>query len=90
MIGYLKRWNARRLKDREDAKRYFYLRLQIDDVHKWCDGEARSVAQWLLEYDTDMWRALDVKPIGTLPSRIDGFRRWLYEQRALQKSTVSS
>jgi hypothetical protein len=78
------RWLSPELSNQAD--RYWRMWHDADDVHKWCNGEARSVGQWLLERNHDHWRALDEPSIGKLPQTISDFRTWLYRQRDLPKS----
>jgi hypothetical protein len=83
VIGYLKRWNARRLQDRKDAEQHTQLLLDIDDVHRWCDGEARDVARWLL--DRNAWRfGFTTTDTKRAPERISEFRTELYAKRSTQ------
>jgi hypothetical protein len=63
-------------------RRFWYLWHQVDDVNKWCDGEARDVTRWLLDQDRDHWRSLDA-PAGAraTPWGIQQFREWIYKKR---------
>ena len=64
-------------------RRYWYLWHQVDEVNKWCDGEARDVTRYLLDQDADHWRSLDA-PAGAraTPWGIQRFREWIYKKRA--------
>jgi hypothetical protein len=80
----MRRWLASILcpEMERDARRYWYLWHQVDDVHKWCDGEARDVGQFLLDQDFNHWRSLDTRPRhNTTYGGISGFREWLYRKR---------
>lgn len=71
--------------DRE-ARRYRYLELQIDDACIWLDDlpDARDVARWLRERDTDHWRAIDEPASGKLPSDIYDLREHM-RRRTISK-----
>lgn len=63
-------------------RRFWYLWHQVDDVHKWCDGEARDAAQWVLDQDRDHWRSGDAPPgARATPWNIQSFREWIYKKR---------
>lgn len=65
-----------------DADRYHYLRNQVEVVHRWCDGEAADVADYLLAHDSDHWRALGEAGLNKpFPLEISRFREWLYARR---------
>jgi hypothetical protein len=81
----MRRWLAKKLWPDLDRfeRRYWYLWHQVDDVNKWCDGEARDVTQWLLDQDRDHWRSLDAPPAArTTPWGIQQLREWIYRKRA--------
>jgi hypothetical protein len=80
----MRRWLATQLcpEFERTERRFWRLWHQIDDVHKWCDGEARDAARWLLDQDTDYSRPLDA-PAGAraTPYGIQSFREWIYKKR---------
>ena len=81
----IKRWLAAKLwPDFERTeRRFWHLWNQVDDVNKWCDGEARMASQWLLDQDADYVRPLDAAPVARrTPGRIMEMRSWLYARRA--------
>lgn len=80
----LKVWLAEKLCPdmARSARRYEYLWHQVDDVHKWCDGEARDVAAYLLDADYNHWRPLGSEAkTRTTYGGISVFRNWLYCRR---------
>jgi hypothetical protein len=85
----MRQWIAERLCPQlaRGAERYWYLWHQVDDLNKWCDGEARDAAQWLLDQDEDHWRSKNV-PAGAraTPWGIQNFREWIYRKRAVPHS----
>lgn len=64
-----------------NEERYFRLHNQASTVHRWLNGEAADVAQWLMETDADHWRSIDAKAIGELPPDIQKFREYLHSRR---------
>jgi hypothetical protein len=81
----MRRWLAMKLWPEFERKerRFWYLWHQIDDVNKWCDGEACDAAQWLLDQDSNYAGPLDVSMarMRTTPWNISGFRDWIYKRR---------
>lgn len=80
----MRRWLATKLCPEFEIadRRFWYLWHQVDDVNKWCDGEARDAAQWLLDQDSDHWRSLDAPPgARATPWGIQQFREWIYKRR---------
>lgn len=80
----MRRWLAAKLWPEFDRmeRRFWYLWHQTDDVHKWCDGEARDAARWLLDQDADYSRPLDASPgARATPWGIQQFREWIYKKR---------
>lgn len=84
----MRRWLATKLfPDFERTeRRFWHLWNQVDDVNKWCDGEARDAAQWLIDQDANYWRPID-SPSGNrvTPWGIQKFRDWIYKKRDKQK-----
>jgi hypothetical protein len=80
----MRRWLATKLCPDlvRTENRFWYLWHQVDDVNKWCDGEARDATQWLLDQERDYSRALDA-PAGAraTPGGIQQFREWIYKKR---------
>jgi hypothetical protein len=81
----MRRWLATLLwpEFERTERRFWYLWHQVDDVNKWCDGEARDTTQWCLDQDSDWARRLDA-PAGAraTPYGIQNFREWVYRRRA--------
>ncbi len=82
----MRRWLATLLcpEMERDAQRFWYLWHQVDDVHKWCDGEARDVAAFLLDTEFNHWRRFPGEEARTRTTYggISVFREWLYRKRA--------
>ena len=58
-----------------DDVRYHMLIGRIQELHRWCDGEAADVARWLLEHEVGRGSA-------TLPRDIWNFRELIRSKRA--------
>lgn len=88
----MRRWLATKLwPDFERRERAFwYLWHQVDDVNKWCDGEARDATQWVLDQYSVYSRPIDA-PAGAraTPWGILNFREWIYKKRSEQAAASS-
>ncbi|MDN5006416.1 hypothetical protein ACFQZO_37010, partial [Bradyrhizobium sp. GCM10027634] len=81
----MRRWLATKLwpEFERTENRFWYLWHQVDDVNKWCDGEARDATQWCLDQVSDYSRPLDAPPgARATPYGIQSFREWIYKKRA--------
>ena len=68
----------------ERADRYVWIRTYASDAYWWLGGypDASDTLRWIIDGDTDRYRAIGVGAISTLPSSISDFRDYLERRRA--------